>query len=152
MGDPKMMNDQKNVKITVSQKMQKIGRMGIAYAKERVNDQELSTVQYKVCITIYNNPGLSQDAVARDLGMDKSSIAKLISKLMDEEIVRRDVNPRDRREYQLYLTEKGTAMTEEFLHYMFEWETSLCRNVGIDHALMHQQLEVLIKEAEALTE
>ena len=138
MGDPKMMNDQKNVKITVSQKMQKIGRMGIAYAKERVNDKELSTVQYKVCITIYNNPGLSQDAVARDLGMDKSSIAKLISKLMDEEIVRRDVNPRDRREYQLYLTEKGTAMTG--------------RNVGIDHALMHQQLEVLIKEAEALTE
>ena len=92
-----MMNDQKNVKITVSQKMQKIGRLGIAYAKERVQNPELSTVQYKVCITVYNNPGLSQDAVARDLGMDKSSVAKLISKLMDEEIVRRDVNPRDRR-------------------------------------------------------
>ena len=146
------MTDQKNVKITVSQKMMKIGRLGIAYSRARINNPELSTVQYKVCVTIYNNPGLSQDAVARDLGMDKSSIAKLISKLMEDDVVRRDVNPKDRREYMLYLTDKGLALTEEILHYLFEWEDNLCRNIGIEHSVMHEQLEALIKEAEALAE
>ena len=84
-----MMTDQKDVKMTISQKMQKIGRLGIAYAKERIQNPELSTVQYKVCITVYNNPGLSQDSVSRDLGMDKSSIAKLISKLMSIDVMPR---------------------------------------------------------------
>lgn len=144
------MTDQKDVRITISQKMQKIGRLGIAYAKERVNDPELSTVQYKVCITIYNRPGLSQDAVSRELGMDKSSIAKLISKLMNDDVVCRTTNPKDRREYQLYLTDKGQKLTEEFVGYMFEWETTLCRNVNVDHSLVHDQLTALIREAEAL--
>lgn len=146
------MTDQKNVKITVSQKMQKIGRLGIAYAKNRVSSSELSTVQYKVCVTIYNEPGLSQDSVSHELGMDKSSIAKLISKLMSDDIVCRATNPKDRREYQLYLTEKGQAVTDEFVRYMFEWETELCRRSAIDHTLLHEHLTSLIREAEQLAE
>ena len=147
-----MMTDLKDVKTTISQKMQKIGRLGIAYAKERVKDPELSTVQYKVCVTVYNNPGLSQDSVSRDLGMDKSSIAKLISKLMSIDVIYRNTNPKDRREYKLFLTEKGLALTEEFLYYMFEWETRICENVGVDHFLVHEQLTSILTEAEGLIE
>ncbi len=152
MGDLKIMTDQKSVKITVSQKMQKIGRLGIAYAKDRISSPELSTVQYKVCVTIYNEPGLSQDAVSHELGMDKSSIAKLISKLMHDDIVCRSTNPKDRREYQLYLTVKGKKITDEFVHYMFEWENELCKHAKIDHTLLHEHLTALIKEAELLAE
>ena len=147
-----MMTDQKDVKMTISQKMQKIGRLGIAYAKERIQNPELSTVQYKVCITVYNNPGLSQDSVSRDLGMDKSSIAKLISKLMSIDVIYRKTNPKDRREYKLFLTEKGLSLTEEFLRFLFEWETWICENVGVDHALVHEQLTAIQKEAEGLIE
>ncbi len=147
-----MMTDLKDVKTTISQKMQKIGRLGIAYAKERVKDPELSTVQYKVCVTVYNNPGLSQDSVSRDLGMDKSSIAKLISKLMSIDVIYRNTNPKDRREYKLFLTEKGLALTEEFLCYMFEWETRICEYVGVDYFLVHEQLTSILTEAEGLIE
>jgi DNA-binding MarR family transcriptional regulator len=147
-----MMTDQKDVKMTISQKMQKIGRLGIAYAKERIQNPELSTVQYKVCITVFNNPGLSQDSVSRDLGMDKSSIAKLISKLMSIDVIYRKTNPKDRREYKLFLTEKGLSLTEEFLRFLFEWEARICENVGVDHALVHEQLTAIQKEAEGLIE
>ena len=146
------MTDQKDFKITVSQKMAKIGRLGIAYARERIDDPKLSTVQYKVCVTIYNEPGLSQDAVSRELGMDKSSIAKLIAKLMSDDVVYRTTNPKDHREYQLYLTEKGQALTQEFVDYLFEWETNLCKNVGVDHTLIHKQLASMLKAAEELAE
>lgn len=146
------MTDQKNVKTTVSQKMQKIGRLGIAYAKERVSSSDLSTVQYKVCVTIYNEPGLSQDAVSHELGMDKSSIAKLISKLMNDDIVQRATNPKDRREYQLYLTDKGLKITDEFVRSMFEWESELCRRSQIDHTQLHEHLAALIREAELMAE
>ena len=146
------MTDQKDFKITVSQKMAKIGRLGIAYARERINEPELSTVQYKVCVTIYNEPGLSQDAVSRELGMDKSSIAKLIAKLMTDDVVYRKTNPKDHREYQLYLTDKGQNLTQEFVNYLFEWEMTLCMNVGVDHSVIHEQLSAMLKAAEELAE
>ena len=144
------MVNKENGTVTISQKMQKSGRLGIAYAKERIKEPELSTVQYKVCITIHNSPGLSQDDVSRDLGMDKSTIAKLISKLMSSDVVKREVNPKDHREYKLYLTEKGQQLTDEFVFYMYEWEDSLCSKIGVDHALVHAQLTQLIEAAESI--
>ena len=100
---------------TVLQKMGLISRLAWEYARENMDTDGLSSVQQKVCIAIYNDPGLSQDAVAQELGMDKSSIAKLVAKLMAGSYIRRETNPEDRREYKLYLDERGAKCTDELV-------------------------------------
>ena len=107
---------------TAVQKMGVVSRLAWEYAREKMDTDGLSNVQSKVCIAIYNDPGLSQDDVARVLGMDKSSIAKLIAKLMDGKYVTRQTNSQDRREYKLYLDERGEKATLELVSYLNEFQ------------------------------
>lgn len=64
----------KKDKTTAVQKMGIVSRLAWEYAREKMDTDGLSSVQNKVCIAIYNNPGLSQDDVARALGIDRKSV------------------------------------------------------------------------------
>lgn len=107
---------------TAVQKMGIVSRLAWEYAREKMDTDGLSSVQNKVCIAIYNDPGLSQDDVAHELGMDKSSIAKLIAKLMEGNYVIRETNPQDRREYKLYLDKRGEKAVNELVSYLNEFQ------------------------------
>lgn len=58
---------------------------------------------------------ITQQALAGQLGLDKSTTSRLVAQLVDRGWVARAVNPQDRREAQLALTEKGRAMLGEVL-------------------------------------
>ena len=107
---------------TAVQKMGIVSRLAWEYAREKMDTDGLSSVLNKVCIAIYNDPGLSQDDVAHELGMDKSSIAKLIAKLMEGNYVIRETNPQDRREYKLYLDKRGEKAVNELVFYLNEFQ------------------------------
>ncbi len=107
---------------TAVQKMSLISRLAWEYARDKIDTDGLSSVQQKVCIAILNEPGLSQDDVAKELGMDKSSIAKLIARLMAGGYVTRETNQMDRREYKLYLDTRGEKITKELVKRLEEFQ------------------------------
>ena len=107
---------------TAVQKMGLISRLAWEYARDKIDTDGLSSVQQKVCIAILNEPGLSQDDVAKELGMDKSSIAKLIARLMAGGYVTRETNQMDRREYKLYLDTRGEKITKELVRRLEEFQ------------------------------
>lgn len=117
---------------TAVQKMGIVSRLAWDYARGKMDTDGLSSVQTKVCIAIYNDPGLSQDDVARELGMDKSSIAKLIAKLMEGSFVTRETNPQDRREYKLYLDKRGEKATTELVSYLNEFQERFISTIRPD--------------------
>lgn len=136
---------------TSAQKMAVIGRKAWNYAREMMDEQErLPAVQQKVCLAIYNAPGLSQDDVSKRLGMDKSSIAKLVSKLVSGDYVARTTNPQDRRVYQLELTEKGRKATEELIRNIQAWEDKILSAAkDIDSESFRKSLDAVFEAAEA---
>ena len=135
---------------TAVQKMGVVSRLAWEYAREKMDTDGLSNVHSKVCIAIYNDPGLSQDDVARVLGMDKSSIAKLIAKLMDGKYVTRQTNPQDRREYKLYLDERGEKATLELVSYLNEFQERFITSIRPE--LLDELNEVLNSILEASEE
>ena len=135
---------------TAVQKMGVVSRLAWEYAREKMDTDGLSNVQSKVCIAIYNDPGLSQDDVARVLGMDKSSIAKLIAKLMDGKYVTRQTNPQDRREYKLYLDERGEKATLELVSYLNEFQERFITSIRAE--LLDELNDVLNSILEASEE
>ena len=135
---------------TAVQKMGVVSRLAWEYAREKMDTDGLSNVQSKGCIAIYNDPGLSQDDVARVLGMDKSSIAKLIAKLMDGKYVTRQTNPQDRREYKLYLDERGEKATLELVSYLNEFQERFITSIRPE--LLDELNEVLNSILEASEE
>lgn len=133
---------------TAVQKMGIVSRLAWEYAREKMNTDGLSSVQTKVCVAIYNDPGLSQDDVARELGMDKSSIAKLIAKLMEGAYVTRETNPQDRREYKLYLDKRGEKAITELVSYLNEFQDRFISSIRPDIlAEINDVLNTIIKNA-----
>ena len=102
------------------------------YAKKRMKSCDLSKVQYNVCSVVSQYPGISQDGISRTLQMDKSSIAKLIFKLIQAGLIERKVNPEDRREYQIFLTKSGKKTVKEIQTVVHEWEEKVFSSLGED--------------------
>ena len=55
-----------------------------------------------------NSTGLSQQAIADYLGIDKAAISRQVVKLIQDKLLERAPNPNSRREYVLSLTPEGS--------------------------------------------
>ena len=107
---------------SITQRMLRIGKEAWNDSRGSLNNEKLSNIQYNIAYVILNNPGISQDGISTYLHLDKSSVAKLIVKLIDMGYVIREVNQDDKRQYQLYLTEKGKEEIEELNAILISWE------------------------------
>ena len=59
---------------------------------------------------ISRNPGASQEEIACFFALDKASAARDAKRLEDMGHIRREIDPSNRRQYRLYLTEAGEEM------------------------------------------
>lgn len=62
---------------------------------------------------IYQNPGVSQEELARIHCIDKGAVAKSIKDMMEKGYIRREQNPVDKRAYCLYPLEKAEIICRE---------------------------------------
>ncbi len=73
---------------------------------EREGIGELTPAQHTLTLAICRAPGRSQDELAKELCLNKSTVTRAISALVDSGYVRREPNELDRRELLIYPTEK----------------------------------------------
>jgi len=67
--------------------------------------------QFGVLVLIQGNPGSTQSAIAKALGVERSTMVAVIDRLQEQGLVSREVAERDRRSYALRLTDAGAALT-----------------------------------------
>ncbi len=72
-----------------------------------------------------SNPGITQQALSRGLGMFPSRLVALLDDLERQKLIARRESPSDRRIYQLHLTEAGTAALIEIGRLTVELEDKL---------------------------
>jgi|SRR5580704_5351519 DNA-binding MarR family transcriptional regulator len=82
-----------------------------AFARE-VEDVDLRPGRFATLMLIGCNPGLSQTALSRANGRDKSTLTPVLDDLVRRGLVRRVRTPADRRTYQLTLTLSGERMLQ----------------------------------------
>lgn len=96
---------------------------------------------------IYDNPNISQDDLVSISGNSKASIAKTLKKLEDEDYIKREINPENRRKYMLKTTEKGDEIVPKIRQISRDWEVE----VGItdqDNELKERIKEIAINAME----
>jgi len=76
-------------------------------------DLEMTPGQYGVMTLIGRNPGLTQSALARAVGVERSTMVAVIDGLEKNKFVERRPSPVDRRSYALVLTETGEKKLAE---------------------------------------
>ena len=76
----------------------------------RLEEPDVSVAQWVVLRLLYNRPGISQNEAAALIGVDKSSLSRLLERLLVKELVSRSPWANDQRVMQLQLTAKGKKL------------------------------------------
>lgn len=88
--------------------------------------------RFAIMTLIAENPGLSQTALGRAAGRDKSTLTTALDDLTRRGLVRRDREPNDRRSYRLHLTDRGKEVLAELMERAREHDRLLDSIVGPD--------------------
>jgi DNA-binding MarR family transcriptional regulator len=80
---------------------------------------------------IGTNPGISQTALSRANGRDKSTLTPLLADLVRRGLVRRTRTTKDRRAYRLTLTPRGEALLAQLTACARAHEEKLDRIIGV---------------------
>jgi len=92
------------------------------------------------------NPGLTQTALSRANGRDKSTLTPLIGDLVRRGLIRRTRDRKDRRTYRLTLTPAGQRLLKALTDCAEQHERNLDQVVGADRALFLRLLRKVATE------
>ncbi|MFK8910939.1 MarR family winged helix-turn-helix transcriptional regulator [Streptomyces sp. YS-3] len=75
--------------------------------------EQTTSPQFAVLNTLVAAPGLDQRTVGERVGLDRSTIAEVVSRLTRRGLLRKTRDPRDGRRSRLAVTEEGRAVHRE---------------------------------------
>jgi len=115
---------------------------------EACADLGLSPGLFAVLEVVYRNPGLTQTAVSKALGTDRSAMVAAIDKLEAMELLERRPSENDRRSYALFATDRCNNWYPEAEEKVKHQEELVAGNLTLDE---RQQLLSLLKKLNAGT-
>jgi DNA-binding MarR family transcriptional regulator len=94
---------------------------------------DIRPTQYSVMTVIGANPGLTQMAVAKRLGIERARLVHLLNSLEQRRLVKRVSSLTDRRSHALHLTARGQGQLREFKRLAAEHERHVAEKIGKDN-------------------
>lgn len=92
------------------------------------------------------NPGSSQDDIAKNLELDKTTVTRAVSKLEKCGIVMRERDSKDNRVIRLYLTDKGKQVHEELKGVKQAWYGKLIEGMTQEDVNELKRLMTIMSE------
>jgi DNA-binding MarR family transcriptional regulator len=91
---------------------------------------DIRPTQYSVMTVIGANPGLSQMAVAKRLGIERARLVHLLDSLEQRDLLSRVRSATDRRSHALHLTARGRTALAQFRRLAAEHERHVADKIG----------------------
>lgn len=91
------------------------------FMNEGLRAYGLHGTMFMYIVTLDNFPGSSQDFLSEHLSIDKSNVARTAKRLENEGFIVREVSSFDRRQYCMYLTDKGKEVLPLIRSLLNEW-------------------------------
>lgn len=88
---------------------------------ERLRDYGLAGAMYTILLHVDRHPGATQDSIATHMYIDKCNVARRTKKLEELGYIRRETDLSDRRQNNLYLTEKGCQLVPVIKRDLSQW-------------------------------
>ncbi|WP_430884325.1 MarR family winged helix-turn-helix transcriptional regulator [Fusibacter sp. JL216-2] len=120
---------------------------------EKLKSVGISQSQLEYFMAISGNEGINQKALAETLHVGKTSSTKAVKRLIDQGLVYREPNEDDQRHFNLYITEKGDSMRDDFKKIFLDTQSGIMSDLS-DQELEQLQglLERLLKKTDAYRE
>jgi DNA-binding MarR family transcriptional regulator len=115
-----------------------------SHLDELVKPSGITALQYTALTVLERHDGLSAAQLARDSFVTAQSIADLVRSLEGRGLIRRERNPRNRRELLILLTEEGRELLARHAEPVRELEERMVRDLTAHQA---DQLRLALSKA-----
>ncbi|WP_294563513.1 MarR family winged helix-turn-helix transcriptional regulator [uncultured Arthrobacter sp.] len=106
--------------------------------------------QWAVLMFLWAQDGQTQRELSREVAIEDATMVRTLDRMERDGLVRRERNPRDRRQINIFLTEKGWALRDTLVPEAIEGNRSASRRLSEDER--RQLLDLLGRVIGALEE
>ena len=99
--------------------IRRLNQISMALFFEETQPLDLTSVQYAALNMIQEVPGIDQASLSNMIAFDKTTIVKVLDRLVDKGLITRTRSETDRRINHLHVTPKGTGLLKE-IHPMLD--------------------------------
>ena len=117
-----------------------IVRCGTQYRNRRMEPWDIRARQASLLLEICATPGISQDALAKRVFLDKSVVARALANLEEQGLVERPACQKDRRVIRLHPTEKALQLQPELQAIDKQWEQFLTADMTKEEIALLESL------------
>lgn len=110
------------------------------FMTERLRAYGLCGAMYMMVLHVSRHPGATQDHLANHMCIDKSNVARRVKQLEDLHYLRRETDPADRRQNNLFLTPEGEALLPVIRKNLSEWGRSISAGLTAEERRTLQKL------------
>lgn len=93
--------------------IRRLHQIHVALFLEECREFDVTPIQYGLMTALLVQPGLDQISLARDAGIDRTSVADVLQRLEQRGIIVRKFSDEDRRVKLVFLTAKGENLTRK---------------------------------------
>ena len=109
-----------------------ISRSQAIYRHGKISADDLHSSHYAFVLAICREPGRSQDFLAKELCLNKSTVARALNCLEEKGYITRTALATDKRQFSVYPTEKMLSILPEVKNASEEWMTLLSDGISQD--------------------
>lgn len=107
-----------------------IGKSARRHISALSKSLNISDAETAACAYIHFHWETNQERIARALDMDRGNAAKVMLSLENQGIIRRTVNPKNRREYLIELTNEGKQKIDLVINTVSQWENAVLEHLS----------------------
>lgn len=146
---------------TLTKYIGQISRCSILYRTAALEPLGLNGYQHSYIIHICQNPGISQDQLAKKIFVNKSNVARQLLSLEENGFITRVPHGEDRRQMQVFPTEKALEVYPKVLEVLHQWNRHLLKDftpeeeallLSLMERIMHQATTPLSQNSNATKE
>ena len=106
-----------------------IARCGVQYRSDKLAPLGLKSCHASYLTEICENPGISQDKLARRICINKSNVARQVAVLEEEGFITRSPSEADKRVMELYPTQKTLELMPQINSTLMCWEDCITHDL-----------------------
>ena len=109
-----------------------IERCNVLYRQNAFKELGIGGCQHTYILCLCNNPGISQEEIAKRIHVNKSNVTRNIISLEESGFVYRSENPNDKRSFIVNPTIKAYEIKDKILSYLRLWDSKLTEDLSVE--------------------
>ena len=107
-----------------------VSRSQAIYRRGKITASDLNSCHFAFVLAICRVPGRSQEELARELCLNKSTVARALNTLETNGYISRTPLPSDKRQFSVHPTDKMISVLPEVREASKEWMTLLSEGIS----------------------